>query len=386
MMSVLRPPLFALGFLLIGAVGPQAKTDGQHCPGVDRLHAEIADSLRALMDEHHYPGFSYAVAWSEGLILSGGVGVTDRAGAAPAAADTLYQIGSITKSFTGMLLALLAAEDRIDLGDTLSEHWFDQRVPAFSGGRPITLQDIATHTAGLPRYPDNLERKDGDPILGYSLKLMRDAAASARVVGDYPLPWTYSNFGYGVLAQALAQSQDAEFETLIAEHITSPLGLADTAFQLSSEQRDRLATPYRDDDVNVATQPWDMEAMSGAGGLYSTVVDLARFASWQLGGFKDATGPHSAEARWLQQAPLVRLADSPETAYGMGFFVVDKYDGRSDAVWHGGDVDGYAGSLVILPDENLAFVYLTNLGTGAGFADFQSTFIGRVVALCNPEK
>lgn len=290
--------------------------------------------------------------------------------------DTIFQIGSVTKLFTGALLAKLAAEDRLELGDRLGDHWFPEDALAIdSEERPLTLQAIATHTGGLPRYPDNLDREDGDPILGYPLAAMRTALSALPAPGETPPGWSYSNFGYGVLAQAIERSQQTPFEILMRDEIIGPAGLDETGFTLADGRRGRLATPYRDDDITVATRPWEMGSMSAAGGLFSSVKDLAAFGA-QLA----APGRDRIEAAMLQRAPLVR--QTPGRAYGLGMFVVDNYVAGVDVLWHGGDVDGYAGSLVMLPDHGIAIAYMTNIGFADGFADFQRMAIERSAALC----
>lgn len=346
------------------------------CPAQDQLRLFIEASLEQLIEEHAYPGFAYAVAGPDGPIVEGGVGVLNRDTGLEMRADTIFQVGSVSKMFTGALLAKLTAQDAIGLGDRLSSHWYPEDALAIDyDDEPLTLQHIATHTAGLPRYPDNLDREDGDPILGYSLASMR-AALSALPPTDAPArAWSYSNFGYGVLAQAMARSQRTSFEALMQEAVISPVGLHDTGFALADGQAARLATPYRDDDITIETQPWQMETMSGAGGLFSTPHDLAKFGIWLMSKELD-----SAEARMLQRAPLVR--QSPKQAYGLGMFIVDDYVEGIDVLWHGGDVDGYAGSLVLLPNHGIAIAYMTNIGFARGFADLQRGIIARSAQLC----
>ncbi len=357
--------------------------DAERCPRAAALKEEIESGLGALMAEHGFPGFSYSVVRAAGVIAEGGVGVRDRKSGKKVGPDTLFQIGSITKTFTGLTLARLAAEERLQLGDTLEANWFpESAVPADAEGRPITLQALATHTAGLPRYPSNLDRIDGDPILGYSIEEMRNGLAAVTLETAFPLPLSYSNFGYGVLAQAMANAEGVAFADLLADAVTAPLKLADTAFSISKAQAGRLATPYRDDDTMVPTQPWDMGTMSAAGGLFSTARDLGRFARWQLGGLPGALGASEDEARHLQRAPYYRYAATTNWGYGLGVFVVDDYAEGVDAIWHGGDIDGYAGSFVVMPDHDLAFTYLTNAGMGDGFEEFQKNLIVRAIELC----
>jgi|CXWL01.1.fsa_nt_gi CubicO group peptidase (beta-lactamase class C family) len=378
--------VIALAALALVAAGSCASASAApRCEQPAALRSEIETRLQGMIDEHGFAGFAYAVARREGIVVSGGVGVARRRTDEPASGRTIYQIGSITKTFTGLLLARLAAEDRLDLGDALSEHLSDvAAAPRDPGGRVPTLQAVATHTAGLPRYPSNLDRVDGDPMRGFTREQLYTGLRAVRLETPLPLPLSYSNFGYGVLAEAMTNATGEPFERLLHAQVIAPLALPDTAFSLTPEQRARLATPYRDDDVTVESEPWNMGAMAAAGGLYSTAEDLARFASWQLGGMAGALGEREQEARSLQRAPLFRYGGSSNWAYGLGVFVVDDLVAGVDVIWHGGDVDGYAGSFVLLPDQDLALVYLTNVGFGHGFEAFQNSMITRMFELCGP--
>lgn len=357
------------------------------CQAPEVLRAEIESRLRAMMEEHGFPGFSYAVARSGGTVISGGTGVIDRESGVPAGGNTIYQIGSITKTFTGTVLARLVTEERIDLGNTVALYWSEpDAVPKDPDGREITLQQLATHTAGLPRYPANLEREDGDPILGFTREELRSGLVLVDLTEPFPRPQEYSNFGYGVLGEVLADSQGTDFPALLAAELTGPLRLSDTGFALTGAQRPRLATPYRDDDITMETSPWEMGALSGAGGLYSTTDDLALFAGWLLGSPDRRVSANDTELRQLQRAPLYRNPDSPSWAYGLGAFVVDDIVPGVDAIWHGGDVDGYAGSFVVLPDQDIAFTYLTNIGFANGFLQFQNAMMTRIHEICGPSR
>lgn len=354
------------------------------CVSVEKLEDHFREQLTDMVKEHGFPGFSYAAASSDRIIFSGGIGVRDRESEKPITGDTIFQVGSITKSFTGLLFAELVASDRINMGAPLEAGWFSiEETPSDQAGNQVTLHALATHTAGFPRYPENLDREDGDPILGYSEEQMGAALAALSIEDQYPTEWSYSNFGYGVLAQAMSAELGLSVEELMKNNVTQPLGLKDTTFTLNEGQTARLATPYRDDDTSVATQPWEMGSMMGAGGLFSTAEDLAAFAKWQLATGGTGSVKPSDKAKYLQRAPLYRFTKNTKNAYGLGFFVVDDYVEDIDVLWHGGDVDGYAGALVILPDEDIAFTYLTNSGFATGFSEFQSSSIEAAARLCS---
>jgi CubicO group peptidase (beta-lactamase class C family) len=120
-----------------------------------------------------------------------------------ATSKTIYQIGSITKTFVGNLYAQLAVSNQLDLSERVNDHLPDARFPADSIGQDITILNLLTHTAGLPPYPENLDRIDGEPILKYSNQQMLQAIGGTRLQGQIGNKWSYSNFGYDVLGMYL---------------------------------------------------------------------------------------------------------------------------------------------------------------------------------------
>ena len=326
------------------------------------------DALQ-LMEAHGFPSFSLGVVRGDTLVYARSFGVADRETGALAGPTTLYQLGSVTKMFTGLLFALMVEDGTVRLGDRLADHLPDGvRVPTDADSSRITLQHLATHTSGLPRFPPNLDRVDGDPVLGFSLDELYAGLAASELVFPVGAGREYSNFGYGVLAHALERAAGEPYEALLRRYVLDPLGMDDTGLTLTDEQRARLATPYRDDDPTVATQPWDMGAMSGAGGLFSSVEDLARFVAFQTSGSDGlgggALGPHTADALRLVRTPFYRYTQQTEVAYGLGHFVVDWTERDATLVLHNGDVDGYAAQVRFSPDLGVGVVVLTNSGMG----------------------
>src|SRR5271165_4084106 len=163
----------------------------------------------------------------------------DGADAAPDG-ETLFRIGSITKAFTGQVLASLAADRVVSLADPLTQYVPDFIAPLSEGGRSIRLVDLATHSAGLPREVPHDPGPPDDPFVN----ITREAFVSWLRAN--PLLFTpgtavlYSNFGFDLLAAALASAARKPYPDLIAERVLKPLGLDDTTFTLSGDQTARL--------------------------------------------------------------------------------------------------------------------------------------------------
>jgi len=346
------------------------------------LEEDLKTLSENLLQDADIPGISFAVGGARGVIVASGAGVADKQTGRRAEADTIYQIGSITKMFSGTAFAKLVSEDRVSLSTPLAEAWPESSKAPVSPNGVITLQHVATHTAGLPRYPSNLERTDGDPILGFTDEQLTKGLELSILENAPGSVWEYSNFGYGVLSYAVYQLTGERLEGIVENEIAEPLDLKDTRFELTKEQQSRLATPYRDEDSMISTVPWRMGAMSAAGGLFSTVEDLSQYARWELTGLPSYM--KNDEARYLAQAPLHRFPNRPSMAYGIGHFIMDDWIEGRDVVWHGGDVDGYAGALLMLPDEGLSFAYLLNRGIGQPLGAYQKSAVQIILKHCAP--
>src|SRR5271166_3390408 len=180
-----------------------------------------------------------------GAIVNGqtsiqGFGRRDDTSDAEPDGNTLFRIGSITKAFTGQVLASLAADGVVSLTDPLTKYAPRFIAPLSEGGRPIRLVDLATHSAGLPREVPHEPGPPDDPFVNITFD------AFERWLKNNPLLFTpgtavsYSNFGFDLLAAALSAAAQRPYPDLLAERVLKPLGLGDTAFDPSAAQAARI--------------------------------------------------------------------------------------------------------------------------------------------------
>ena len=192
---------------------------------------------------------------------------------------TLFRIGSITKAFTGQVLASLAADGVVTLADPLTKYVPDFIAPLSEGGRPIRLVDLATHSAGLPREVPHAPGPPDDPFAN----ITREAFVAWLKAN--PLLFTpgtsilYSNFGFDLLAAALSAAAQKPYPDLIAERVLKPLGLADTTFAPSgrSDGAPHARTRFRRRALALCRRP--DRVIVGSGGLYSTPARSAALAA-----------------------------------------------------------------------------------------------------------
>jgi serine-type D-Ala-D-Ala carboxypeptidase/endopeptidase len=282
------------------------------------------------------------------------VGATDGTGTAFASRGPLphpscaperavLEIGSITKVFTSLLLAIAVERGEVGLDDPVVEHLpRGTRVP-MRGGRPITLVHLATHTSGLPRLPPGfllsaLRHRD-DPYALLSAEDVLAALGKARPRASAGERFRYSNFGVGLLGIALCHAAATGYETLVRERIATPLGLADTVITLSEDQRSRLAagTKWRGGPAGL----WTIPGLTGAGALRSTGVDLLTFIRAQMGTLPDVPPELAAAIRSSQRdrAGGGRLA--PGMRVALGWLLVGVGRQKVPIVMHNGGTGGY---------------------------------------------
>jgi serine-type D-Ala-D-Ala carboxypeptidase/endopeptidase len=198
-------------------------------------------------------------------------------------ANTIFEVGSVTKVFTALLLADMIQRNEVKLDDPVAKHLPEEAVVPQRGGKEITLADLATHTSGLSRIPDNFS-PTADPVniyADYSVEQLYQFLLTHRLTRDIGAHWGYSNLGYGLLGQALTRRAGADYETLVRDRILTPLGMKSTAIALSPEMKAKLAAGHN--LASEAVPNWDLTTFAGAGGLRSTANDMLTFLEMALG-------------------------------------------------------------------------------------------------------
>ena len=308
---------------------------------------------------HNFPSISIGIVLDGKIIYAKGFGYADRENKKLADADTVYQLGSVTKTLTGNLLAQLIAEKQLSLDDSISKYFPNSvKFPTDKNGKAITVKDIATHSAEFPRYPDNLVRTDGEPIQGFSKQQLYLGIELIRINNPAGIHYFYSNFGYGVLGTALENLTDKTLSELFVQRIFQPLKMESSSLDLTDNLKTNLAIPYRDDNPNQRTEPWEMGALSGAGNIFSSVNDLSLFMNEIL---KDS------KVNRIQQTEYLKINETWN--YGLGCFVINSKTRNTKIIHHGGDIDGYASYLILYPEFKGGLIILTNSGMGRQFGE-----------------
>ncbi|MEP0915725.1 serine hydrolase [Leptolyngbya sp. DQ-M1] len=266
--------------------------------------------------------------------------------------NTVFEIGSISKVFTALLLADCVERGELRLSDPISRFLPKSvRVP-HRNGKEITLIDLATHTSGLPRLPDNFNPQDPEnPYADYTVEQLHEFLSRHQLTRDIGTKYEYSNLGFGLLGQILSLKSGMNYETLVTTRIAQPLKMESTQIQLSSELRSRLATGHT--STGQPTKSWDFPTLAGAGALRSTTQDLLDFLAANLDLIESNLVPAMQRTQVAQ-----RPTGTPDLDIGLGWHIFRKY-GR-EIVWHNGGTGGYRSFIGLDKKKRLGVVVLSN--------------------------
>ena len=294
----------------------------------------------------------------QGTIHLGRSGTKD----APADNSTLYEIGSISKVFTSLLLADAVVRDKIELND-------DANIENSSGiefpsrdGQSISWLDLSTHRSGLPRLPSNMDATTlTNPYALYDSKKAAEALAELELTRSPSESHEYSNFAVSVLGYLIGEQAGMSYEELLQQRIAKPLGMSDCTVSPSDKQKARHSTPHK--SVGSPTPAWTFADLPGAGGVRASMKDMMRFAKAQLNPPEGKLG-EAIELAWKQHAAA---DDSGGLAMGLGWIIMN--DGETH--WHNGQTGGSHSMLMLNRKKQTAVILLSNTAANIDSLAFQ---------------
>jgi D-alanyl-D-alanine carboxypeptidase len=332
-------------------------------PVLDPHTQSRVDALvRSTMAHQHLPGLSLAIARGGKTLYERGYGYRDLARRIPADAGTVYNIASCTKQFTATAIMLLKQDGRLKLDDTLSRY-----LPEFRHGKNITLQELLTHTSGIPDYADLND-----------LPHVATARQFVDLVADAPLdfpPGTqfeYSNTNYVILGMIVEQVSGMSYSAFLSRRIFGPQGMKATSTRVVPETQPDGATGYTYDGKIVPAPQTPDDLGYGDGTVNTSANDLVRWDAALDGG--DVVS--AASWRAMTRAPL-HSGYGPRGGYGFGLDLSSLYGHRE--VSHEGFNVGFASVNATFPDDHLEIIALSN-----GDPFYEDLFVKRVFALIIP--
>ncbi|QJD78229.1 serine hydrolase [Spirosoma rhododendri] len=320
----------------------------------NRLRSSFDRTLDSLVRAH--ARHQLMVGMSIGLICHDSLfvynyGETNRTNGRLPTDSTLYEIGSISKTFTATILANYVGWGLTKLDDPVNQHLPDSIPTLQHDGTVVTLRMLANHTSGLPRLPNNLGNVGSPPDNPYQAYDDKALFAYLKTVPLASKPGTtyqYSNLGTGLLGTILTRIAGKSYSQLLSSVITEPLAMTQTTLPLRSTDRLRLAQGY-----NATGQPtanWDFQALAGAGGIRSTAHDMLRYLRAELKGSPESLGMA------MQMTRIVTFQDN-STGVGLSWHQSASKTGW----WHTGGTGGYASFAGFDPKSRTALVILSNV-------------------------
>jgi CubicO group peptidase (beta-lactamase class C family) len=286
--------------------------------------------------------------------------------------DTIFEIGSVTKVFTSLLLADMVNRKEVSLDDPAAKYLPEHvRMPERSG-KPITLLDLATHTSGLPTVPSLKPKHPSNPYPDYSVDDLYQFLSGHELSRDPGSEYEYSNLGAGLLGHVLAYRAGTDYESLIRKRITEPLDMPDTSITLSSSMKQRMATGHSPVLTPVAN--WDLSLLCGAGALRSSANDMLTFLAAFLGYKESPLGP-AMKAMLEVRRPVGKT----KAEVGLAWHIL------VGSAWHSGGTGGFRSFVAYDPKARTGVVVLSNTSTAAGVDDIGLHIWNPKVPLANPE-
>ncbi len=295
--------------------------------------------------------------------------------------DSIFEIGSMTKTFTGLILSQMVEQGKVKLNEPVRALLPEGSV-AKPAGEEITLLDLATQHSGLARLPDNLKPADNrNPYADYTAADMYAYLKKQGVAKPAKTDFLYSNFGFGLLGQALSDRAGASYSQLLHDEITGPLSMTDTVITLTPEQQARLLPGY--DGRHRPARAWDFAAIAGAGAIRSTASDMLTYLEANLHPDKlPGSAAITPDGKTLQAALAQSHELRADAMSGMRIALAWLYETDTGNYWHNGATGAFNSFGLFNPKADYAVIVLVNtsVGRSGALADDLGRHIGQRLA------
>ncbi|MDO5616929.1 MAG: serine hydrolase domain-containing protein [Cruoricaptor ignavus] len=259
--------------------------------------------------------------------------------------NKVFEIGSISKVFTASVLASLIEEEKINLMKEIQTYY----PFSFKDDIKISFKNLANHTSGLSRLPENLDLgNEHNPYADYDEKKLYDYLQHIlKMENEAGTTYTYSNLGYGLLSHTLGLSQKTSFQNLLQERIFDKYNMTNS-YTNSENLKSKLV---KGQDASGAVVPnWDFDIFLGAGGILSTTEDLAKFALAQF----------DKKNNELKRTRISTFEINENMSVGLGWHILNPQS-KNSLFWHTGGTGGYSSSIFINPDKKTSAIVLSNV-------------------------
>ena len=324
------------------------------------FHNTLSDFVEVTATKFGIPGVAVGV-WANGQEIYVCHGVTSVDNPLPVDRDTLYVLGSVTKTYTATALMRLVAEGRVELEAPVRRYVPELRLADERAAAEVTVLNLLNHTAGLT-WRINVDTGEGDDALAHEVAKLPES----KLIAPPGTRASYSQAGYDLAGRILEKVTGLTYERAIASLLLEPLGMLHSFFARDDVMTRRFAVGHNlgeDGNLSIA-QPWRHWRSDNPGaGLASSVADQLRWARFHLGDGRAESGARvlSADVLHRMKEQTVALQGSSlGDAFGICWFLRDVDGVRT--VGHGGSANGQFADLLTVPERNFAVVALSNAG------------------------
>ena len=298
----------------------------------------------------------------------------------PLNGDTIFEIGSMSKVFTSLLLSQMVQRNEMALNDPVAKYLPNTVKMPERDGKQITLADLATHTSGLERMPTNFTPQDpNNPFVDYSAQQLYSFLSGYTLARDPGSQYEYSNLAAGLLGFVVSRRAGMSYEELVRKRICDPLQMNSTTITLTPEMKGRLAVGHQ--VVNLeSVANWDFGApLAPAGAIRSSTNDLLKFLAANLGYTKT---PLAAAMKTMLS--VRRPTGAPNMEVALGWHIYTAHD--KEIIWHNGATGGYRTFFGFDPKNHVGVVALSNTRSPEGVDDIGRHLLDEKVPLWVPPK
>ncbi len=317
------------------------------------LPSEVTESIERRIEEGLTPSITLALIDSSGVKFFN-FGKTAKYGH-EVDENTIYEIGSISKAFTGILLAQQVLDGDLKLEDEINNYLPNNIKVPVKGDKEITFGNLTDHTSGFPRMPDNFSPANRhNPYADYTVDQMYDFISNYQPVRTVGAEYEYSNLAQGLLGHLLAINKGSTYEDLMVHTIANPLEMKNTRIELTQRMKNNLALGHNGRRV---VENWDIPTLAGASAIRSSTSDMAKFISANLG-YKN-----SPLLEAMELSHQIRHDKASNISIAMAWQIMKGEKG--DIICHGGGTGGYRTFIGFVKETGKGVVLFTNSSEGA---------------------
>lgn len=319
------------------------------CGAQDNLPEDVKLNIETRINHELTPAIVVGILDENGVKYYS-FGVKSLTGKSPVNERSVFEIGSVSKTFTGIILAEMVIKGEAKLDDPVQLYLPNGVTAPTRNGAEIKLVNLTNHTSALPSFPGNATPANpSNPFADYSEKQLYDFISSYTLTRDIGSQYEYSNYAVGLLGNVLAAKRGVSYEQLMINIIAKPLDLKNTRITLTPEMKQNLALGY---SGGVQVENWDLPTLAGAGAIRSTAEDMMRYMQANMGLIKSNLYP----AMQLSHKNTREAGAKPMV--GLGWHIMAS--GDQEIIWHNGGTGGYKSFIGFIKGGDKAVVVLSN--------------------------